>query len=282
MVCAGCQGLVTDSFVLIEPPAITLAQEADEVGEQVPTLGPGTTAPASTRLAQPTMKLALKTDPGSAAPGAEETRSLASAKTMLLKATQALEKNQLPEATIILSRYLQAFPDATLIRLQLGELYFKLQQFERSRLQFQTALGEITDPPLTVSVQLHGHSRLMELAAENKDRFTQELQRGIGLLILARHRLLAPANTTGATAQELCGKAQTALQQAAELSPADARPFLYLALVWRMMHLQGNADCALECALTRATSTSLSEVERVMLAELNMHRQSNHVSSAAK
>lgn len=258
-----------------------LAQETDEAGEQVPTLGPGITAPASTRLAQPTMKLA-KTDPGSAAPGAEDNRSLASARTLLLKATQALEKNQLSEATIILSRYLHAFPDATLIRLQLAELYFKLQHYERSRLQFQTALGEMTDPPLAVSVQLHGHSRLMELAAEDKDRFTQELQRGIGLLILARHRQLAPASTSGASAQELCGKAQTALQQASEISPADARPFLYLALVWKMMQLHGNADYALECALSRATSTPLNEVERVLLAELNIQRQPHQVNSAVK
>lgn len=261
----GCQGVAVTSFDLLTPPAIEVASAANEEPESAPTLGPGTTVPTPPRLAQPTMDVASMGKTSSAAPRSSDSNS-ASARALLLKATAALERNDLVTASTSLRRYLQAYPDSTLIRLQLAELYFKQDQFNHALREFQTALAEVTDVPLPFHCQLHGHSRLMELAVVKGDRFGEELHRGIGLALLAEHRT-EKSEPEMAGVEQLLGKARSSLVRAQLLAPLDARPALHLISVWHQMHQPTNARSAWEKASLLSHGSRLSAHEQMMLAQ---------------
>lgn len=204
---------------------------------------------------------------------------MAQARVLLLKATACLEANDLTGAATILQRYLQAFPDAVLVRMQLGELYFKLSQFEEARQQFQAALAEVIDPQLPMHCRLHGHSRLVDIASMNKDRFSEELHRGIGLALLAEMRFQETRTSQTVSAQELLGKARLALIKAKKLSTCDARPSLYLVSVWQMMQQQANAEHELAQAMLLSHITRLNAYEQMRLAQYAVElRSENHIS----
>jgi tetratricopeptide (TPR) repeat protein len=265
----GCQGVAATSFDLLTPPAISVACVVDEAPESAPTLGPGTSVPTLPRLAQPTMVMPSKGHvasvgkTSSAAPGSSDSTS---ARSLLLKATAALEKNDLVVASTSLRRYLQAYPDSTLIRMQLAELYFKQEQYNHALREFQTALADVPDVPLPFHCVLHGHSRLMELAAGKGDRFGEELHRGIGLALLAEHRS-GKNEPEMAGVEQLLGKARSALVRAQLLSPLDARPALHLVSVWHQMQQPTNARSAWEKALLLSHGSRLTAHEQMQLAQ---------------
>ncbi len=264
----GCQGMATSSFVMLEPPALVAMQPDGSSTESVlPHVGPGKPASTPTRMAQPTVSTSPEEKTTSAAPGSAEPRTMAQARVLLLKATACLEANDLTGAAIILQRYLHAFPDAVLVRMQLGELYFKLSRFDDARLQFQAALAEVIDPELPMHCRLHGHSRLVDIALMNKDRFSEELHRGIGLALLAEMRLQETTTSQGVSAQELLGKARLALIKAKKFSTCDARPSLYLVSVWQMMQQQANAEHELAQSMFLSHITRLNAYEQMRLAQ---------------
>lgn len=263
---AGCQGLATSSLVLLQPPTLAVAPAAQAMDESAPPLGPGTSVSTPTRLAQPT--LTSTTDmPPSAAPGSLESRSGAQARTLLLKATAALDVHDWKTASGQLRRYVLLYPDAVLIRMQLGELLYKQQLYDEAATEFRAALGEVADPSLPLHCKLHGHSRLVEIATDQQDRFHEALHRGIGLLLLAERRLTTPPQQNEVTGEQLLGKAHTALVKASKLSPNDARPALYLIQVWHLMLQPGNARAAYSHASQLSTITSLSATEQLWLAQ---------------
>lgn len=202
----------------------------------------------------------------SAAPGLYEVRSAAQARALLLKATASLEAKDFDGAAIQLERYLKAYPDSALIRLQVAELHFRQAHFVDARRQFNQALAEVIDPELPLHCRLHAHSRLMEIASEQRDRFSEELHRGIGLSLLAEHRRNEQSQE-GVHVQELLGKARLALEKAERLSPRDARPALYLISVWQRMQQHRNAGLALEQARHLSFGTRLNPFEQVQLAQ---------------
>jgi tetratricopeptide (TPR) repeat protein len=277
---AGCQDLAASSFVILEPPALVALQPDGSSSESVPPpVGPGNRASTPTRMAQPTVSPSPEAKATSAAPGSAEPRTMAQARALLLKATACLEANDLNGAATILQRYLHAFPDAVLVRMQLGELYFKLSQFDDAQRQFQAALAEVIDPNLPMHCRLHGHSRLVDIASMNKDRFSEELHRGIGLALLAEMRLQETTTSKAVSTQELLGKARLALIKAKKLSTCDARPSLYLVSVWHMMQQQANAEHELAQAMLFSHITRLNAYEQMRLAQYAVElRSENHIS----
>jgi len=280
VVLAGCQDLAASSFVMLEPPALVATQPGGSSMESAPSsIGPGNQAPTPIRVAQPTVTTSSTEDATSAAPGVAEPRTMAQARMLLLKATACLEANDLQGAATVLERYLHAFPDAVMVRMQLGELFFKQAFFEKAQQQFNAALAEVVDPGLPVSCRLHAHSRLVDIATHQKDRFSEELHRGIGLALLAELRLQETALSQGVTAQQFLGKARSALTKAKKLSTCDARPSLYLVSVWQMMQQQGNAHSELAQALLLSHLTRLSAYEQMRLAQCAVELHSEqHIS----
>jgi tetratricopeptide (TPR) repeat protein len=261
---AGCQELVHSSFVLLQPPAIMLAEADNEEPESIPTLGPGNRGSTPSRVAQPTLFSSPRVKPASAAPGPMNPAQ--TARTLLLKATAALEARNTGAAAAHLRRYVEIYPDAVLIRMQLGELYFEQQRWGEAASEFQLALGEVVEPGLPIHCRLHAHSRLMELASERNDSYQEELHRGIGLVLLAEHRQTQKQNDEMVSAAQLFGKARNALVKASEARTQDARPALYLVSVWQGMQQHANALAALEKAQLLSHLTSLSAYERLQLA----------------
>lgn len=277
---AGCQGLAASSFVMLEPPALVVTQSDGSSTESTPPpVGPGNRALTPTRMAQPTISPSPEEKTSSAAPGSAEPRTMAQARVLLLKATACLEANDLAGATAVLQRYLHAFPDAVLVRMQLGELYFKQSRYEEAGQQFQSALAEVIDPELPRHCRLHAHSRLVDIASVNKDRFSEELHRGIGLALLAEMRLQETSTSQAVSVQELLGKACLALNKAKKLSTFDARPSLYLVSVWQMMQQLGNAQRELAQTMVLSHITRLSDYEQMRLAQDAVElRSENHIS----
>ncbi len=262
--------MAVNSFVVLAPPALIETEQGGALQESVSTLGPGKPEPTPSRLAQPTLTATTLETPPSAAPGLSETRTQALAKTLLLKANDALLAKDNDRATRYLQNYLDIYPDAALIRLQVAELCFRRAALEESRKHFRRALGEVTDPPLPVHCRLHAHSRLMEIAAEQGKRFDEELQRGMGLTVLAENRQQESPDKPGTSAQELYGKARLALERAALLSPGDAQPPLYLVTVWQGMQQTRNAHLAFDQARRLALGSSLSPYDQLKLAQLGL------------
>jgi len=276
---AGCQDLAASSFVMLEPPALVAMQPDGSSMESVPTIGPGKPVPTPSRKAQPTEMSSPSEKATSAAPGLAETRTMAQARTLLLQATACLEANDLSGAAVILQRYLIAFPDAALVRMQLGELCYKLTRYDEAQLQFKAALAEVIDPELPMHCRLHAHSRLVDIATMQKDRFNEELHRGIGLALLAELRLQESTTSQGVSTQELLGKARVALQKARKMSTWDARPSLYLVFVWQAMQQQGNAQRELTQALLLSHITRLNAYEQSRLAQCALELPTeNHIS----
>lgn len=266
----GCQDLGTSTFVMLQPPSLPVDMDAVE---SVPTLGPGKPASAPSRLAQPTVSPLPGQTPTSAAPGFSEVRKAPLARTLLLKATAALEAGELAGAARLLNEYLQHFPDSAMIRLQLAEILFRQSRHESARLHFLQALGEVVDPELPVHCRLHAHSRLMEIASVEGDRYNEDLQRGIGLLVLAQHRQTVASSESEVTVQELLGKARAALSRASRLAPGDARPALYLAAVWQVMGQHANALHSLRQAQAMSLNSRLTSQEWLQLALWNLEWQ---------
>lgn len=276
---AGCQGLATSSMLLLEPPALVETSDNDNSQESASSTRPGNLTPTPSRQAQPTDKSTQHDPAPSAAPGLSRSKSMAMARTLLLQATARLEHNDLTGAAVILQRYVQAFPDAAMIRLQLGELCFKLDRTEESQHQFLAALDNVLDPALPLHCRLHAHSRLVDIASLQKDEFNEHLHRGIGLALLAERRMQESTSTAGATVQELQGKSRTALMKAKRLAPLDARPSLYLAGLWQSMQLIGNARSELQQAQLLSHLGSLSAYEELHLAQLAIELQiQKHIS----
>ena len=264
---------------MLEPPALVAMQPDGASTESVPTLRPGNPVPTPTRMAQPTVMPSPSENAASAAPGSVEPRTMAQARTLLLKATACLEANDLIGAASILQRYLLAFPDAVLVRLQLAELFFKMARYDEAQQQFKAALAEVIDPELPRHCRLHGHSRLVDIATQQKDRFSEELHRGIGLMLLAELRMQEATTSQGVSTQELLGKARVALQKAKKLSSYDARPSLYLVSVCQAMQQEGNAQRELALAQLLSHITRLTAYEQMRLAQFAVElRSENHIS----
>jgi hypothetical protein len=268
------------SFLLCSDPSATLFRpdQPESLGEtspeDAPRSPPAAVSPANgpgntLRLAsgaRPTSDSTPFAHASSAAP--ESTDRSAPERELLVKSAARLENQDFDGAIHLLHRYLQRCPDAMIIRLQLAELLFQRNRLDESRWQFAIAVEQMEEAAVVpVRYALHAHSRLMEIAQSSEEHFEEELHRGIGLLLLAEKRLAEP-NQQEVTAEELLGRAQTALQRARRLRPQDARPLLFLVQVWLDLQQRDNARAFLALAERLAFSSSLTPSENARLARL--------------
>jgi tetratricopeptide (TPR) repeat protein len=165
-----------------------------------------------------------------------------------------------------LATYVRAVPEHALIRVHYAEILFRLQLFQESRAQFEEFIALVQDradvsPALLIEV----HSKLMDIADATDDDYAERLHRGIGLYLLACERLRL-ANPDGKLSVEglLC-RAVDELKDAAALRSQEARPELYLYLVWTHLGQRPQADRALRHADNLAAFSYLTPFEAQQL-----------------
>lgn len=133
-----------------------------------------------------------------------------------------------------LAEYLAAFPEHSIVRAHYAELLLRLHRTREARAQFDRFMADIQDNPALAAKHLvHCNSRLMEIAEDEGDEYSEHLHRGIGLYLLGCERAGLPDPEDGELCVEsvLC-KAAGELTMAHMLRRDEARPCWYLYEVW--------------------------------------------------
>jgi Tetratricopeptide repeat len=201
------------------------------------------------------------------------------ARAHLSLAAAYLEQGEEVRACPHLARYLAAQPGHLMVRVHYAELLRRLGRTHEARAEF---LRFVADCPADTEDQLkqlvHCHSRLMEIAEEEANRYDEHLHRGVGLFLLARQRI--PLGDDGELpAEGLLCKAAAELTLARIERPGEAQPNWYLYEVWSRLDQRRPAQRALHAADEAAPFSYLTTSEQ---NNLQLARQRLRGPSLAK
>lgn len=186
----------------------------------------------------------------------------------LALAADHLDRDDTPGAIVHMAAHVRAHPTEVMTRAHLAELQFRTKQFDESRQQYEQFVADAQ--PMTgkpKSHLLHAHTRLMQMADEQCDRYAENLHRGIGLVCLVQQWDANPERTDAAMTTETLVKAAAALRAARDEQPTDARVLLYLHEVYRRLGQPSAARAALRAARS-ANPVRLTPTEAEKLASL--------------
>lgn len=197
----------------------------------------------------------------------------------LTRAAECLERGDNAGALPHLRAHVQAHPDAVMIRAHLAEVLFRLGQSADAREQFERVVADTQ--PLTGAARkhlVHCHTRIMELAQAADDAYAENLNRGIGLVLLVKRWDAEPARHDEAAAERTLVKALAALRAARDERPSDARANLYLADALGRLGQVSAARTALRAAKAAlpdasVTATELNRLEMGLLDDCGIGRR---------
>lgn len=172
-----------------------------------------------------------------------------------------------PEALVQLRHYLRLHPDHFLIRWHLADVLLRLAQPTEARQHLERFLVAVQQrPQLEDDPVLRCHTRLMEVATLQGDRYAEHLHRGIGLLLLAQRKAeLKTARANKRSIEELLCKSAAELTLARLERPDEARPAWYLHCAWLALGQRQSAERWLRTTKRLATPGSLSPAEMAAL-----------------
>jgi hypothetical protein len=173
-----------------------------------------------------------------------------------------LQKRNYKDACIHLADFLDAHPDALLVRVRYAELLTREHRLAEARRQFERFIEDAQDlggPAASRMINCHG--QLVAIAEETEDAYEEHLHRGIGLYLLARKRLTLPDPEDELPAQGLLCKAAAELTLAQVEHPCEARPCWYLYTIWSQLGQGHPALCQLRQAHVNAPFTYLTPAE---------------------
>ncbi|HMP04462.1 MAG TPA: hypothetical protein PKC45_18380, partial [Gemmatales bacterium] len=149
-----------------------------------------------------------------------------------------------------------------------AELLYRLKQGDKAKLHFELfiALGQ-EHGDLAFRYLIHSHSRLVALAEEDDNEYSEHLHRGIGLYLLGCRRTEETVGPGELTAEALFCRAASELQKARAERPDEARPCLYLYSAWQRLGQGSAAAAALRQADRHATLSFLTPCERRQLLQ---------------
>lgn len=164
-----------------------------------------------------------------------------------------------------LREHLKRFPEQVMIRAYLAELLFKSAKYADAQDQFERFIAEASesDGPARENV-VHVHTRLMEIAQQRDEAYGEHLHRGIGMVLLVRkldESGVADETEPGLRERMLC-KAAAELGRAAKQRASEARPYWYLAEVWKKLDQPRPREKALAMARERAALMPLASAEQ--------------------
>jgi tetratricopeptide (TPR) repeat protein len=143
----------------------------------------------------------------------------------LTVAAESLARGDQLEAARHFELYVKQHPEQVMFRLHLADLLFNMHRLEDAQAHYERFIADAessTGPPRERLV--HCHTRLMDIARINDDRFAELLHRGIGLVRLTRQEIEDPE-----TSEEILCQAIRALKEAQDERPTDPRVHVYLA-----------------------------------------------------
>ncbi len=200
---------------------------------------------------------------------------LSDAHLSLAAAHLALGQEQ--EAAPHLEAYLDANPSHFLVRMPFAEVLVKLDRLKDAKIQLDQFIAEVQNHPKLADEQLlSSHTRLMEIAGRVGDEYTERLNRGIGLYLLAVKRVELGGCDAKPLAEELLCKSAGELTLARLRRPNEARPNLYLHDVWRQLGQKQPAERCLREADRHAGMSYLTaaELRQLHLALILRERES--------
>lgn len=170
------------------------------------------------------------------------------------------------QAVSHMAAYLQARPGHFLVRMPYAEVLLRLEQLDEAQLQLERFVADVQDHPRIAEDHLiASHTRLMEIATRLGDEYTERLNRGIGLYLLAQRRAELGGEGASGVSEELLCKAAGELTLARMQRPDEARPYWYLHGVWRRLGQQQPAVRSLRAAEQHVGLSYLTPSELRML-----------------
>jgi tetratricopeptide (TPR) repeat protein len=177
----------------------------------------------------------------------------------LTLAAECLSQGDDEGAAAQLGRHVAQHSDHVVFRAQLAEILARLNRLSEAQAHFEAAAALAqSGTPVAQEKLVHYHTRLMEIARQREDEYSENLHRGIGLYLVATQ--LAEKGE-GDDAERLFCKASTALKEAQTLRPEDARVAWYLYRVWCKLDQPRPAERALAKATATAAFSSLTPAE---------------------
>jgi hypothetical protein len=176
-------------------------------------------------------------------------------------AAASLERGEDAAAIAHLRRYVTARPDSPLVRFTLADLLWKRDRVSEAGVEYERFIHDTPASTVDLGRLIHAHVRLVTVAGQRNDSFGEHLHRGIGLYLLAGQSI-----ETASTPEELLFKAAGELTLATHDRPAEARPHLYLHLVWARLAQSQPAERHLRQAIALAVHSDLGPAERRDLA----------------
>lgn len=186
----------------------------------------------------------------------------------LALAADALDRGDDRTASFHLAAHLIEQPGDAATRAQLAELLYQQARYAESRREFEEFV--VCAQPLAGPVRrklLHAHTRLMQIAQDEHDAYSEQLHRGIGLIVLVESWDADPKRRDESAANETLTKAVRALRAARNLKREGSRASYYLAVAYGRMGQLAAARSAGLCADT-AAPFDLTPWERGRLAVL--------------
>ena len=180
---------------------------------------------------------------------------------LLAKASDALDAGDHALACRHIQEYAARHPDSKTAGALHGEVLFKLGRYGESRIAFEKAIARLDDTA-DLSMLVHCHGRLVELAAIDADETSERLHRGIGLYLLSRDPSLEASEGEDVDAEAVLCKAIFELVAAHATAPDDARPCWYLHLVYRRLGKDLPAKRWLNECVRLAPTSHLTASER--------------------
>ncbi len=175
----------------------------------------------------------------------------------LTLAAECLSRGDEPAAAGHFERYVRGNPEQLMFRVHLAELYLKIHRDAEAKVHFEQFVADAQETTGAPQSQLvHCHTKLMEIAHRADDGFGERLQRGIGLVVLARQSM-----DDAETREEILCQSIAALLEARELRPNDARVQVYLAEAHERAGNRRAADVARAAARNRDLPGTLTPCE---------------------
>lgn len=185
----------------------------------------------------------------------------------LKEAAKCLDAGDEAAALPLLTAYVAAHPDHATVRAHLAELLARLHKPDEAKYQLERYVADAQELGEPANQHLvHAETKLVDIAIEQGDVYSQRLHRCIGLFMLAE-RAAKGDDVDDEFVEKTLFLAIAELNEAAKESPDEARPHWYLFEAWSRLGQRLPADTHLRRARKLSFAGDLTPAEAHALAQ---------------